>query len=177
MASRIVFLILIASSCCASQAAAQKAGPIKVLSYDTDEPVDELLVYGRFLNGTQLRTVYELLGVEPETIAAEKERASKELFIMLRIEATDKARGVLSLIELEIANDSPILRQHHNLKVPALHDGGYLLIEKLCDATQPRDGSLPGIGVSKKSSRDKTDYVDKLNGEIPVLRIRSMVTK
>ena len=72
MVPRVILIIAVAWALFAQAAEAQEVGPIKVLRYDSEVAVEELLVYGRFVNGAELKCVYELLGVEPEKTAAEK---------------------------------------------------------------------------------------------------------
>lgn len=157
---------------------AKEPGPLRVLRYDSDESVSEIVVHGRFVNGNQLRALYELLGVSKELLETESSNAAKDLFILLRIESTKSAGGVPSGVELQIANESPLLSDPERLiKVPLLLDGPYVVVQKIVGPNASRSGAFSGMSESAPSSCDTTDHVGKLGRELPFLRLRSMIIK
>ena len=148
--------------------------PCQVLSYDTDNRVDELELRARFITGQELKPLAMLLGVDDAEIAADRKKAERELFLILRAKPTDKARGVLTSVKLEINNESPLIRRNEYLVLPTLFDGQYFLIKKICDATDPRDGSA---GIGNDDDKKPIDHVALLHSQKPKFRLRSMVTK
>ena len=183
---RIVCISIIALCCGCSTLLAQQsapesiataetaATPCEVLSYDSDRKVDELEVRARYLTGHELKSVVSLLGVDDAEIAADKKTAERELFLVLRVKPTEKARGVLTSVKLEIANESPLIRTKQQIALPTLFHGQYFVIKKVCDDTEPRDGS---VGLRKSDGKKPIDHVALLHKQKPKFRLRSMVTK
>lgn len=148
--------------------------PCQVLSYDSDREVDVLEVRARYVNGHELKPLMWLLGVGDNEIAADKQNAERELFLVLRVKPTDTAQGVLTAVKLEIDNDSPLIRGNEHIALPALLDGQYFLIKKICDATDLRDGS---VGLGELNGKEPVDHVALLHKQKPKFRLRSMLTK
>lgn len=148
--------------------------PCQVLRYDSDTQVDEFEVRARYVTGDELKPLTSLLGVDDAEIVAYKENAEHELFLVLQVTPTDKARGVLTWVKLEIDNESPLTRGYGPIALPTLFRGQYFLIQKICEANVRRAES---DGIGETNSEKPIDYVALLHKQKPQFRLRSMVVK
>lgn len=149
-----------------------------VLNQDTDKVVEELVVHARFLTGTELNDLQELIGVPAETLEQESSASSLELFLVLRIKASAKARGVPCSVKLQLVNDSPLAQQAPMIEFAPLHpDETQLRIIKLHARGDVRYGGSPYLPEEFGSQPPDLDLVNELHKQKPLFRLRRIMLK
>ena len=160
----------------AAVAAPTNSEPCQVLSYDSDRKVAELEIRARFVTGYELKPLAAVLGVSDAKIAAAKDESERELFLLLRAKSTEKARGVLTSVKLEMDIASPLINRNDLIVLPTLFEGQYFQIVKICDASDPRDPSALETVIGEED-KNAVDHVALLHKQKPKFRLRSMISK
>jgi hypothetical protein len=136
-----------------------------VLLHYTNRQVENIEVYARFMTGKELGELQKLLGVTEDVLQKESayEYAEQELFLVMRAKASPHARGVPYLVKLQLANDSPLVREMPLIEFSPMFQGELQMqIIKI---------------QSLDYNGDKNDLFSKLHKEKPIFRLRSMMLK
>jgi hypothetical protein len=151
---------------------------VVVFNQNTENVVEEIVVHARFLTGEELNDLQELLGVPAETLDQESAASSRELFLVLRIKASAKARGVPCSVKLELVNDSPLVQQAPMIEFAPLHpDETQIRIVKLHSRSDSRFGGSPYWPEEFASQPPDLDLVNELHKQRPQFRLRRMMLK
>lgn len=131
------------------------------------------------MTGAELNELQKLIGVSDKTLENESKFSQLELYLICRIKAASKARGVPCLVKLQLANDSKILHKLPLIEIATLFpDELHMRIIKVHSLGGSRDGAIGMGGSSGRYRSDKVeDLVDKLHKEKPIFRLRSMIIK
>ena len=149
-----------------------------VLNQNTEKVVEDIVVHARFLTGAELNDLQELLGVPAETLSQESAASSRELFLVLRIKASAKARGVPCSVKLQLVNDSPIVQQTPMIEFAPLHpDETQMRIVKLHSSSDLRYGGSPYWPEELAAQPPDLDLVNELHKQRPQFRLRRMMLK
>lgn len=151
---------------------------VVVFNQNTEKAVDDIVVHARFLTGEELNDLQQLLGVPAETLDQESAASSLELFLVLRIKASAKARGVPCSVKLQLANDSPIAQQAPMIEFSPLHpDEAQMRIVKLHSRSELRYGGSPYWPEEFASQPPDLDLVNELHRQKPQFRLRRIMLK
>ena len=129
--------------------------------------------------GAELNALQSLIGVPEDVLKNESALAELELFLVLRVKASSKSRGVPCMVKLQLANDSLIVRKTPLIEFSTLFpDELQMRIIKIHSLGDSRDGAT-GMGASSGKMRlgIENDLVEKLHKGKPLPRLRSMITK
>lgn len=140
--------------------------------------VEEIVVHARFLTGAELNDLQKLIGVPAETLDQELAASARELFLVLRVKASGKGRGVPCAVKLQLANDSLVVRGTPMVEFgPLFPHETQMRIIKLHSHSEPRfGGSLYGPEELANQPAD-LDLIDELHKQKPIFRLRRMMLK
>ncbi len=140
--------------------------------------VDAIVVHARFLTGAELNDLQKLIGVPAETLDQESAASSRELFLVLRIKASGKVPGVPCTVKLQLANDSPLVRQTPMMEFePLFPHETQMRIIKLHSFSDQRFGGNPYGSEELADEPEDLDLVNELHQQKPIFRLRRMMLK